>query len=204
MTASAYETFLSNFKNGMMKPNRYRVEFHLPRGVSNSERLSIHQFSNSTTIRQLDNNLNGKGGVDIKCHTATFPQRSLQTYEHIQNSAPFRVPYSAAYDPVTFSFYVDGNGDTREYFDTWQNAVINVSSNTLNFWREFVSDITIYAMNEAGEDTYGVTLYDAYPLNVGAMELSYTQSNNYQTSTVTIAYKSWSAIRAKVKPQRPA
>lgn len=170
--------FLSHFKGGMMKPNRYVVEFHLPPGVSSSE----------------ERRLNGGGGINIKCHTAMFPQRTLQTSELKQNTNPYRVPFGVMYDPVTFSFYSDASGDTRSYFDMWQQAAIHLTSHTLNFYKEYVSDISMWILDEAGRKRYGVKLIEAYPISVGAMDVSYSQANNFQTVICTMSYKRWEEI----------
>jgi len=187
--------FLSHFGNGFQHPSRYRVEFSLPPGVNlASGTIGVNTESIQGNIRQVENMFNAKGGINIKCHSMTFPQRSLMTYEHKQNSAPFRIPYSSVYDPVTFSFYADSQLDTRDYFDVWQAAVVNIGTNTINFYDEYVSDIKMWALDNQGNDSYGVILYEAWPLNIGTVDFAYGATNSYQTSTVTMSYKTWQPV----------
>lgn len=187
--------FLASFNKGFAKPNRFRVEFNLPEGVNlNAGDIGVNIDALRQNIRQVDRGLNGQGAIDLKCHTLNFPQRSLMTFEHKQNSAPVRFPYSAMYDPVTFSFYADNTYSTRDYFDVWQSAVINFGTNTVNFYDEYTADIRMYAIDDLGRDTYGVLLERAYPLNVGILDFSYSQTNNFQTVTVTMSYKKWTPI----------
>lgn len=196
MSGMTHNNFLSHFRNGIMKPNRYEVEFNLPIGVSQA----ISGVNPEVTVAGLmltQNKYNSKGGVNIKCHTATLPQRTLQTWETMHNASPIRVPYSQVYDPVTFSFYADGNADTRWFFDLWQQAAVNVKTNTMNFYDEYTSNVTITVLNEADKPVYGVTLFDAYPLSVGAMDLSYSQNNNYQTVVATLTYRRWEAFKPR-------
>ena len=190
---SMYSDFLSHFDKGLMKPNRYEVRFNLPKGVSSSFKF-VHPLATVAGVRGKDMALNSNGGVNIKCHTAMFPQRTLATAERLQNSAPFRVPFTSNYDPIMLSFYADATADTRRYFDLWQNVVINVGSNTLNFYDEFTSDVEIWNMNEAGERTYGVKCLEAYPLAVGALDMSYSNQNNFQNVIVTLGYRRWFSI----------
>jgi len=183
--------FLSYFKRGVGRSNRYRVEFVLPRGIP-ADTVGANGEAKEGTIQQMHSRFNsGRGGVNIKCHTATFPQRSMLTVGLNQNSAEFRVPYSATYDPVTFSFYADSEMDTRDYFEIWQSSVCNFSNNTMNFLDEYTSDVKIIAMDQAGRDTYGVTLFEAWPLNIGTIDMSYSAQDAYQTTIVTMSYKSW-------------
>lgn len=187
--------FLSHFSQGFAQQSRYRVEFTLPSGVNLAAgTIGVNTESTIGNIQQIQNQFNAKGGINIKCHSMTFPQRSLMTYEHKQNSAPFRIPYSSTYDPVTFGFYADAQLDTRDYFDIWQAAVVNVGTNTINFYDEYVSDIKMWALDNQGNDSYGVILYEAWPLNIGTIDYAYAASNSYQTSTVTMSYKTWQPV----------
>lgn len=193
-----YEEFLSHFKHGMMKPNKYRVEFNLPKGLPANPGVRTHQWADTANIRRF-NNENAES-VSIKCHTATLPQRSMQTIETVMNGAPFRVPVGSLYDPVTFSFYADSRADSRQFFDLWQNTVTNTTSNTMNFWNEYVSDIKIVTLDDALQDKYVVNLVDAWPMNVGAIDLSYSQMNNFQTITVTMGFRQWNSDASRVRP----
>lgn len=204
-TRMDYQTFLSNFVDGISRPNRYRVEFNLPRGVNLSGgALSVNNEATVGQIAKMEKYFNSGGMVNIKCHTMTFPQRSLLTMDHRQNSAPFRTPYSATYDPVTFSFYADASMDSRDYFEVWQSAVVNLGSNTMNFYDEYVSDIHMYMLDLEGNDTYKVSLFEAYPMNIGIIDASYGQNNAFTTCTVTMAFKSWQPINNTTQVNRSA
>jgi hypothetical protein len=188
------KSFIAKLGTGLAKPCRYRVEFNLPAGFNADPSLpGVNTDSAASNIRTKEREYNQNGLVNVLCHTCSLPQRSLLTYEHKQLSAPYRVPYSQAYDPVTFSFYADSDYIVREYFDIWQNAVVNIGSNTINYYNEFTSDVNIYAINDAGEDTYYVTLFEAYPINIGIVDLSYSNMNATQTVTVTLSYKYWAS-----------
>lgn len=187
--------FLSHFEHGFAKPNRFRVELELPPGVNIGENtIGVNNAARIGNIKKMNSFFNGRGGVNIKCHTATFPQRSILTQEIRQNSAPFRTPFSASYDPVTFSFYSNGDLDTRFFFDVWQSAVVNLGTNTMNFYSEYVSDVKMFMVDEYGLDTYSITLYEAYPINIGIIDVSYSQEDAVSTITATLAYKSWAPM----------
>jgi len=201
-----YQFFLSQFGDrGISKPNKYRVEFNLPRGVNLPQGdISVNDDARAANIGRMEAYFNTGGMINVKCHTMTFPQRSLLTMEHKQNSAPFRTPYSATYDPVTFSFYADGHLDTRDYFEVWQSAVINLGSNTMNFYDEYVSDVNMVMLDEYGHDAYAVSLFECYPLNIGIVDASYSSENTFTTCTVTMAFKSWLPANNTYQPARTA
>lgn len=201
--SSVVNSFLAAFQRGLARPNRYRVEFQLPSGVVLSgDSTQVNSDAQNGSIQRLQSFFNSNGDINIKCEHATFPQRSMMTYEHKQNSAPFRLPYSSTYDPVTFSFYANSNLDTRDYFDVWQSAVVNLDTNTMNFYDEYVSDVKIVQMDIEGNDTYFATLLEAWPLDVGSIEVGYGQFDTVTLTTVTMAYKYWKPKYSSADAQR--
>lgn len=183
--------YLSNFKHGVMKPNRFRAEFNLPKGVSGSSTSFANASVLTSRIKTNEQKLNGKGSINVKCHQATFPARSLDTMLFKCNSANFRIPYSATYDPITLTFYADGYMDSREYFELWQSCALNFGNNTSNFYNEYVSDVKLYMQDEFGADTYGIILYEAYPMSVSMFDASYAAQNSPLSIQVILGYKSW-------------
>ena len=198
-----YLKFLSHFQRGVMRPNKYLIRFNLPDGVNGSAAF-VDQRVRKGRIQLEEARFNSVGSINIKCHTANFPQRNLVTSERAQNSSSFRVPYTQAYDPVTFSFYADQDADTRRYFDLWQNTVINVRSNTLNFYNEFTANVEMWNLNELDEPTYGVRLEEAFPIAIGAMDIAFGNSGTYQTVTTTLQYRRWTQIGSRADNQRAA
>lgn len=184
--------FISLFEKGQAMANRYEVEFTLPAGVPNGT-SGVHMRSTTSRISAIQRQFNGIGQVNILCHSCTMPMRSVMTYELRQLNAPFRVPYSQTYDPVSFMFYADSSMFVRQYFDVWQQAVINIKNNTLNFRNEYTADIVIKQLNREGKASYAVKLYEAFPIAVTSMEYAYANSQ-VQNVSCSIAYKYWEEI----------
>lgn len=184
--------YMSHFKNGVMKSSRFRAEFNLPRGVSGGG--STHAVNTSalaSKIKGVESTLNKNGSVNVKCNMATFPERSLQTIDFKSNSVNFKMPWSTSYQPISLSFYADGNLDSREYFELWQSCVMNFGNNTMNFYNEYVSDVKLYLQNDSGADAYGIILYEAYPVNIGLMDISYGNSSTVLNVMISLSFKSW-------------
>ena len=187
----AYE-FLSRFRGGVSQSNRYAVKFFLPRGVNlSSGQLSANADALRGNISGMQNYFNSKEQINVKCHTASMPGREMMSFDHRMNSAPFKIPYSAGYGPVSFSFYADSELDTRDYFDVWQSAVVNIATNTMNFPEDYVSDLEITTLDRTGEPRYGVTLYEAWPSDVSEIQLGYADQDQPTVVTVSMEYKYW-------------
>ena len=184
--------FLSHFKNGIMKSNRFRIEFSLPKGVSGSSGMhAVNGNAKASAIRNVEKGFNGNGSINIKCHTAQFPQRSINTLDFRSNSVNFKVPYMTSYDPISLSFYANGNLDSREYFELWQSCVMNFGNNTSNFYNEYVSDVKLYIQNEHGQDTYGIILYECFPVAISTFDMSYAMANTALNIMIVLSYKTW-------------
>lgn len=184
--------YMSNFKNGVMKSSRFRAEFTLPKGVANSGAIhAVNTNAMAGKIKGVESTLNKNGAVNVKCNMATFPERSLQTIDFKSNSVNFKMPWSTTYQPISLSFYADGQLDSREYFELWQSCVMNFGNNTMNFYNEYVSDVKLYLQNDSGADAYGIILYEAYPVNIGLMDISYGNSSTVLNVMISLSFKSW-------------
>lgn len=113
------------------------------------------------------------------------------TYPHSQHCAPFRVPYSQQFEPVTFSFFSNAAFDQRHFFEIWQTAVVNINDNSINFFVEYTRDIDIWQLDRNNKPTYGVRLYGAWPVTIGEVSYGYAQNNVVTEITVTMEYKLW-------------
>lgn len=193
MSASiiSIDNFISKISKGLAKPNRFIVEFNLPPGIQDFK-YGMNTRATTAGIRGSNSQYNKNETINIMCHTCSLPQRSLLTYVHKQLASPYRVPYSQSeYDPVTFSFYADPELNTRRYFDIWQTTVVNTVVNTINYYNEFTTNVTIKIIDDEGHPTYSIILYECYPVSVGMVDLSYSASNQVLSTTVTLAYKQW-------------
>lgn len=196
--------FVAQFgDSGVAKANRYRLEFNLPPGIQqDASAFFINTDSANSRIQGLQNELNRTGGINMMCHTATLPSRELQTFELGQYGPPHSMPQTASYMPVSFGFYSNGNLDTRRFFEVWQTAVHNISSNTFNFYNEYVSDIKIFTLDTSGQDRYMVEIYEAWPMSIMQVDYSYSNNDTAQTFMVAFRYKYWQAKHDDTRPTR--
>jgi hypothetical protein len=137
--------------------------------------------------------LNNQGAVQIACNSCTMPGRTLMHYPHTQHAAPFNVPYSQQYDPITFTFYTNRELNQRRFFDIWQTSVININDNSLNFFEEYTQDMWIWQLDRQGEKTYGVQIYAAWPLSIAEVQYEAGANDAALLISVTMSFKMWRA-----------
>jgi hypothetical protein len=114
-------------------------------------------------------------------------------------------PLTAAFAPVQFTFYCDGNGALLKFFQTWLQNVQNFNvnqrqSSTVNGaglgvfnypdWYETTIEITLY--NPIGDEVLKYTLDRAWPMMAVPQALSWeAEQHDILRFTVQFAYRAW-------------
>jgi hypothetical protein len=114
------------------------------------------------------------------------------------NTTPIRtfgevreMPYEMNYDPITLSFYVDGNMVIKGIFDEWILSVHNINTRNFNYYNNYTADVVkIFVEDLTNRPKYIVGLYEVYPKTVSAVQMGYDQKDVMKLS-VSFAYKYW-------------
>lgn len=137
------------------------------------------------------------------CETAEMPGRALILNDYRYYGPNFKMPHQSEYTEINFSFYVSDIMREKELFDNWI-AYINPKNNyNFRFRNEYSTDVNIYQYSEISgqsgpEATYKATLRQAYPINVQALPLSWSEDNIHRLA-VTFAYTDWVTVKEAVE-----
>lgn len=165
----AIDDFVSNLTAGLASPNKYLVSFNNDAG---------------TVVN--------KQSVSMMCNVSALPGRGIQTVETRHYNNPFKLPYSASYADITFSFISTINLPERRFFEDWQQLVVDPESGLIGFYNDFKGTVTIEHLEHGtGSVDYSVTLRNAFPIELGEIQLGYSMSNETLISTVTFSYQYW-------------
>jgi hypothetical protein len=199
LSVSNFVAKLQGLKN-VASPNKYWVEFFLPKGIpdnssniktgSDAESVLVNK-SKAGGIQQYQNRIASNGQLSMMCNTASLPGKSFATVKQTLSILPNKLPYQAQYDDITFTFTSSSDLRERKYFEVWMNAIINDGNGTINFYDEYISSINIYQLNDKGNKTYAVKLYEAYPIHISNIDYSYATTNSLINMSVTFTYKYW-------------
>ena len=127
-----------------------------------------------------------------------------------------KVPYGVQFSDVTMTWLVDNESEIVNFFNQWMNTIVlHNSPNTLMSGLTAVrpSDrglvlgledydpfelgykdaytnpiVRIYVYNRQNQTTTTYEMYDVFPLNIQAMNLSWADENETQKLTITFAY----------------
>ena len=153
-------------ENGTARPNRYWVKFDVPQ-------------------------LGSLGNMAMYCRTASMPGRSFQTVMQRQLNVPFKIPYVASYDDVSFTFSLSDNLKERIFFEKWQALMYDENSALMNYYDTYRGTTTIEQLDRQDNATYSILLREAYPVALSNVDYAYDNNDTLQQMTVTIAYRYW-------------
>ena len=198
-----------NEGEGFARPNRFMVDFILPRGLEEqaSSEGDADQFTfqeevqRSTLPGQLQAETELQRGLRAFCFAAELPGRNVDTAP-LKTYGPKReVVYGHSYSQeITLSFYADKFLRQRSFFELWQNSAMDLATNNVHFYDEYTGAIRIYALGAFSGDAfrdriaYGVHLYECYPKTITAVPLNYGTQNEIMQINVSFYYRNWSNL----------
>ncbi len=183
MDVGAFAANINSF-NGLHSPNKFRVRVY------------------------------PKFGADVRfmeflCDTVTLPGATVST----SSSRPlgygplFFAPTTTVYDPVNASFLVDNTGMVLDQITSWQQRVVNhmyepggALDNSfgsepflVGYVDEYAARVEIETYTQSAEVLSTYTLHDAWPSSVGAIQLAWSNKDQYSVLPVTFTYRSWTS-----------
>jgi len=168
-----------NRRGGVARGNRFGVYVSHPSKGMNS----LLNFNPSTLLSNL---ISGDGvnigdfiqdprDMFLLCQSCSFPGKRIMTTEATHNHHNTKKPYSAATDEVTMTFLLTNDYYIKKYFDMWQEMIIDTShEHYKTFYKsDYSSDVTIQQLSQGNDiiPGYSIKLENAYPIQVGAVEL---------------------------------
>jgi hypothetical protein len=170
--ASLNEFLASVRGEGLMRTNRFAVLFSLPPAVG----VSLGSAQLRKVLLYCDS---------VKVPGLTFATAEAKTYGEIRE-----MPYQRIFEPIEMTFYVDNSMAVKQLFDSWLAAVINPTTRTVNYYHDYVTDITISIYDIDEKARYEVNAYQCYPKTVSSVQLDYANKDNMKLS-VSLLSKYW-------------
>ena len=152
--------------------NRFEVTIVTPAGIS----------VNTDVSRDLT----------LLCEQAELPGKSMMTVEDKLYGPPRKIAYGQLFIDTTMTFICTSNGwKEKMYFDEWQNQIVDPELFDAKYFDDYTTSIVLTTFTEQNNRNYSIKFIEAYPLNVGAINLGMNQNNEYARLAVTFAYRRW-------------
>jgi hypothetical protein len=128
--------------------------------------------------------------VPILCKSGAIPAFTLGVIEVPFRGRRIKIPGDRTYADWTATFVNDDSQNIRKSFDNWMNNIINVDGeNSLrDSTASYRCTIVVNQLRPDGTTARTYELYDAFPTDVSAIDLSYDTTDAIQEFTVTFQY----------------
>lgn len=176
-------------------------------GLMRNNRFLV-QMSKPNLFYANDSALFVDAVLPFVCEAANLPGISIATSEVRRHGiGPIeKRPYSTNLIDINFTFLVDNEGIVLKFFKEWINGIVRYDTLVTNgddrpvpqpyeveYRSEYVSDIEILMYNEAMQQVYKVTLYNAFPIYVGDVPLNWGSTDDYIKLPVSFSYTTWAS-----------
>jgi len=204
---------------GLYRPSKFLVVLEFPEIMRSDETFKGTEWTDYQTDFNFmqDVKQNVKDRLFFFCSSAKLPERTIQDTSANQFYGPERnIARGLEFAPMDLTFMLDSELSERVIFEAWQNCVVNQKTFNLNYYDEYVGKVLIFPLHENRAETandkmteaagqaagygpmarlsltgYYVELLEAYPKTIGAVDLSYANTNTFANQTVTFNYRYW-------------
>ena len=137
----------------------------------------------------------GMNDLSFVCEQAELPRKTILTVEDKLYGPVRKIGYGQMFIDTTMTFICTAQGwEEKEFFDTWQNDIVDPDMYDASYYNDYTTDIVLRTFTEKNIPSYGVKFREAFPLNVGAINIGWSQNNEYARLSVTFAYRKWEQL----------
>ena len=159
-------------KYGLASPNKFQVAIFGPGGESSGE------------------------DINLMCESASIAGRSVQSIMDLRYGLRREIAYNApVYNPITLSFLCTGEYREKDYFDRWNNKIVNSATGfDVAYYKDYIGSMTVTTLDKNGKpnkNSYEIKYEEVYPKDITAIELNHSTTNATVKLTVTMNYSKW-------------
>ena len=192
---------------GFAKPNRFMVDFILPKGVGVAsiepeiEDLGImfeEEVVRTTKAGEIQANKEVQRGLRAFVEQVDMPGRTLDTTDFTIYGPKRQVVSGHSFSgEITMTVYCDKYLRQRSFFEMWQKAAFDQGTNNVHYYDEYTGGLRIYQLGAFAENadrdriSYGVELFECFPKTISAVSYNQGSENEIQKISVSLAFKSW-------------
>lgn len=170
---STLNEFIASVKTeGMMNTNRFTVEMGIPPILADTSFADLQK-------------------ILLHCEAVNLPGINISTQPARTFGEIREMPYDRLYENVNFTFLVDNSMQVKYLFDTWaNNSIQNATTRKFNYYKQYITDMSIYVYDRADNSRYTVKLYECFPKQITGIQLDHN-SRDVMKLQVSMNYRYW-------------
>lgn len=162
--------FKAQMQGGGARPNQFRVELTFPAFVG-----SIASAAGNA--------------AQFLCKSAVLPASTVDDITALYRGRPVHFAGERTFAPWTISVYNDTNFLIRNVMERWQNAILNyTATNGVLRPSDYQVDMSVYQLDRNDRVIKTYRFFDAYPTNIGQIQLDFESNNQIELFDVEFTY----------------
>lgn len=200
---------LSQFKQAfkVARPNNFYVEITLPPGMKNiwgdNSRLAGSAFVSNVRRNWLPIDLSSdiNNTFKFRCEATEFPGKTISTSESISTGPVTKHAYETAYGDLNLTIIAAEDMRERIFFEVWMENIVNNTTlsrgydnrgGLVKYYEDYAgngANVKIIHYKNDNSLAASCALYEAYPIQLSGMNLTWEEQNSYQRFSVTMTYR---------------
>lgn len=200
-----------NILGGPALPTQFITVITPPAAMLGSPEFAILSGSPVGAIIQYGMSIAGAANLSVMTEKTALPGKGFATTPIIMHGQHRLMPYAINHETFKMSFICTNSMIERTFFDMWMQFIQKPDSHYMEYFDQYTSTIVIKKMSgsglidgqladvgssptannplvEVGSLLSTYYLQDAYPVRIGAQELSSSDTQGYLTLDVEFAY----------------
>jgi len=181
--------FLTKAKTGLTNPGRPGQTFN----VEGSVNISGANWWNSFDGKDINSTFR------FRCEATELPGRSVSTSDDQAYGPTTKYAYETSYADVPLQIICSEDFRERAMFEVWLENIINQTdlkngvasrAGLAKYYNQYASgQVRIIQVSGDRRQLARYTLYNAYPIQISPMNLTWEEPNTYQRFSVTMTYR---------------
>jgi len=162
--------FKAQMQGGGARPNQFRVELTFPSFVGSSASVAGN-------------------AAQFLCRAATLPASTVENIIASYRGRPVHFAGERTFQPWAIAVLNDTNFVIRNAMEKWSNGLLNfVSTSGIARPGDYQVDMSVHQLDRNDRKIKSYKFYDAYPSNVGPIQLAFDQNNQIEEFEIEFTY----------------
>jgi hypothetical protein len=137
--------------------------------------------------------------LEFTCKGGSLPGSVIAQIDVPYRGRQLKVAGDRTFENYTITVFNEDAGGIRNAFERWMQGINQHASNIgVKDPAAYQADITIRQLDRNNTVTKTYVLSDAFPVNLGAIELSYDANDAIEEFTVEFAYQYWTSTDSNI------
>lgn len=133
----------------------------------------------------------------FRCEVAELPGKTIATVDDQMYGPTAKFAYDVTYNDINLQIIASDDMAERKMFESWIDNIVTpskggvgTSGGLIKYYSDYaLGIISLNQLRENGTKICTYTLYNAYPIQLSPMNLTWEETNTYQRFTVTMTYR---------------